>query len=172
MLRIFAETLKQTQLADMHLVCAGAELSPELRAMASSLGIVSRVQEVVSPSPALLRALYSKAAALLFVSLYEGFGWPITEAQACGCPVITSDREPMRSIAGDPAVVVDPTLPVEAARVIGDRWDWLRLQKDTSISNTSRFSQKRAADEYVAFYDAVLKETPNDPVGFASKEAL
>jgi glycosyltransferase involved in cell wall biosynthesis len=170
--RIFAEAVKQPQLENMHLLCAGAALSPELRSLVASLGIEARVREIVDPSPALLCALYSKAAALLFVSLCEGFGWPIIEAQASGCPVITSDREPMKSIAGDPAVVVDPTLPVEAARIVGERWEWLALQKDASIKNAASFSQEAAADEYAAFYDAVLKNNPSDTISFAKQDVL
>jgi glycosyltransferase involved in cell wall biosynthesis len=125
--------------------------------MIANLGIEANVREVVSPSPALLRALYCKAEALLFLSLYEGFGWPIIEAQACGCPVITSDREPMKSIAGEPAFVVDPTLPMEAAKKIGDGWQWIASQRDASIKNAARFSQKQAADEYAAFYETVMQ---------------
>jgi glycosyltransferase involved in cell wall biosynthesis len=171
MLRIFAETLKRPQLADMQLICAGAGLSTELKNLSSELGIASRVREVVFPSNSLIRALYSRATALLFVSLYEGFGWPIVEAQACGCPVITSNREPMTSIAGEPAVIVDPALPAEAARTISDRWQWMKSQSDASIRNASRFSQERATDDYVAFFRDALKETANGPLGFASTEA-
>jgi glycosyltransferase involved in cell wall biosynthesis len=171
MVRLFAETLKQPRLVDMHLVCAGAEFSLELRSVVAGLGIEARVKEIVDPSPTLLRALYSKAAALLFISLSEGFGWPIIEAQACGCPVITSDREPMKGIAGDPAVVVDPTLPVEAAKMIGDRWEWIVSQKDASIKNASRFSQQQAADEYAEFFDTVVKGDPSDQ-DLASHDAV
>lgn len=170
-LRIFAETLKRPQLAGMQLICAGAELSTELKKLTSELGIAPRVREVLFPSNSLVRALYSRAAALLFVSLYEGFGWPIVEAQACGCPVIISNREPMISIAGEPAVIVDPALPAEAARIIADRWQWMKSQSDASIRNASRFSQERATDDYVAFFCTALKETANEPLGFASKEA-
>ncbi len=46
---------------------------------------------------------------LLFASLNEGFGLPIVEAQACGRPVVTSDREPMREVSGGAACLVDPT---------------------------------------------------------------
>lgn len=47
-----------------------------------------------------LQACYSKARAFLFPSLAEGFGWPIIEAQACGCPVITTDAAPMNEVGG------------------------------------------------------------------------
>ena len=127
--------------------------------MATALGILPRVKEIVSPSSALLRALYSKASALLFTSLVEGFGWPIIEAQACGCPVITSNREPMKSIGGkDAALLVDPDRPAEAAKTIGDRWQWLSSRKDASLGNAARFSQQKAADEYFAFFTAAARQ--------------
>jgi glycosyltransferase involved in cell wall biosynthesis len=49
---------------------------------------------------AALQACYSQARAFLFPSLAEGFGWPLIEAQACGCPVITTDEAPMTEVAG------------------------------------------------------------------------
>jgi glycosyltransferase involved in cell wall biosynthesis len=134
------------------MVCAGARLSSELNSELDRLGIRSRIIEVVSPSSSLLLALYNKASALLFVSLHEGFGWPIIEAQACGCPVITSNRDPMKSIAGDAALTVDPTLPVEAAKSISSRWEWICGQREASIRNAASFSPDFIADQYVAFY--------------------
>lgn len=62
--------------------------------------------------------LFSRADALVFPSLYEGFGIPILEAQALGCPVVTSDRSSMPEVAGDAALFFDPEHPDEAARHI------------------------------------------------------
>lgn len=56
-----------------------------------------------------LRALYHQATALVFCSLKEGFGLPILEAYACGCPVITSNRSSMSELAQGGALLVDPT---------------------------------------------------------------
>ena len=53
-------------------------------------------------------AIYTGAIALTFPSLFEGFGLPILEAQACGCPVITSNVSSMPEVAGKGAVYVDP----------------------------------------------------------------
>jgi glycosyltransferase involved in cell wall biosynthesis len=55
-----------------------------------------------------LRAQYQAADLVIFASTYEGFGLPILEAQAAGRPVVTSDQEPFRSVAGRGAVLVDP----------------------------------------------------------------
>lgn len=53
-------------------------------------------------------ALYSGAKALVYASLYEGFGLPILEAFACGTPVVTSNISSMPEVAGGAAVLVDP----------------------------------------------------------------
>jgi len=55
-----------------------------------------------------LSELYNGAIAFLYPSLYEGFGLPILEAMACGCPVITSNYGAMQETAGDAAYLVDP----------------------------------------------------------------
>ena len=55
-----------------------------------------------------LARLYRGARCLIYASLYEGFGLPVAEALACGCPVVTSAASPMAEVAGDDAVYVDP----------------------------------------------------------------
>jgi glycosyltransferase involved in cell wall biosynthesis len=62
-----------------------------------------------------LAALYRGARCLVYASLYEGFGIPVAEALACGCPIVTSRSSPMEEIAGADAVYVDPT-DVESIR--------------------------------------------------------
>jgi glycosyltransferase involved in cell wall biosynthesis len=56
-----------------------------------------------------LASLYRGARCLVYASLYEGFGIPVAEALACGCPIVTSAGSPMQEIAGEDATYVDPT---------------------------------------------------------------
>jgi glycosyltransferase involved in cell wall biosynthesis len=56
-----------------------------------------------------LAALYRGARCLVYASLYEGYGIPVAEALACGCPIVTSRGSAMEEIAGDQATYVDPT---------------------------------------------------------------
>jgi glycosyltransferase involved in cell wall biosynthesis len=62
-----------------------------------------------------LAALYRGARCLVYASLYEGFGIPVAEALACGCPVVTSEGSAMAELAGPDATYVDPT-SVESIR--------------------------------------------------------
>jgi glycosyltransferase involved in cell wall biosynthesis len=68
----------------------------------------SSVRQVPPARDEDLAGLYSAAQGLLYPSLYEGFGLPILEAMACGCPVLTSNRTAMPEVAGNAAVLVDP----------------------------------------------------------------
>ncbi len=65
-----------------------------------------------------LPALYRGAKALVFPSLYEGFGLPVLEAMACGTPVVTSNTTAMPEVAGDAALLVDPTSVEQIAKAM------------------------------------------------------
>ena len=154
-LRIFARTAPAW---DGQLVFAGQPLSPELRSMARSLGITGRVREIPKPDNDLLEALYNAATALLFPSRFEGFGWPIIEAQACGCPVICSRSGPLPEVAGDGALLRE----VEDEE--GFAADLLRLASPDqrehwsrrALANAGRFSTERMVLEYLRLYSEAV----------------
>ncbi len=75
---------------------------------ARRLGIENELHFAEHLSDQDLAIAYSNALALVFPSLYEGFGLPIVEAMACGCPVITSNVSSLPEIAGSAALLVDP----------------------------------------------------------------
>src|SRR5690606_20073634 len=75
---------------------------------AEEAGVADAVQLLGYVPDAELAALYRGATAQVFVSRAEGFGYPVVEAMACGCPVITSNRSSMIEIAEDAALTVDP----------------------------------------------------------------
>jgi glycosyltransferase involved in cell wall biosynthesis len=98
-----------------------------------------------------LISLYRRAAALVFPSLYEGFGQPVLEALACSCPVACSDLPPLREVAGDTAVYFDPRDPASIAE--GTR---------TAVERGGASGPARAAqftwDECARKHDAVYRE--------------
>ncbi len=150
-LRIFAKTKDEW---NAQLVFAGDPIASELSADARRLGITHRIVEIVAPESELLEALYNGAHALLFPSRFEGFGWPIGEAQACGCPVLTSNRPPMSEVAGDGALLRD----VEdedgfAEDLMRLRDPALRLKlRELGLKNAERFSARKMAERYLALY--------------------
>src|SRR5205823_5670493 len=86
----FAAFREFEQRPTFQLVCAGGadQLEPELHEIASAFPQSVRLLGRISDEE--LAVAYSGATALLYPSTYEGFGMPIIEAMACGCPVITS----------------------------------------------------------------------------------
>jgi len=104
-------------LLDLHdapwLVIVGRRgwLNDPIHALPSALGIADRLQWIEDFPEDDLPALYSGASALCLPSLYEGFGFPVLEAMACGAPVVCSDRSSLPEIAGDAAILVDPDSP-------------------------------------------------------------
>jgi glycosyltransferase involved in cell wall biosynthesis len=76
--------------------------------MARELGVADRVCWLQSADDDQLKQLYRQAVALVFPSLYEGFGLPVLEAMAAGTPVITSNCASLPEVAGDAALLVDP----------------------------------------------------------------
>jgi glycosyltransferase involved in cell wall biosynthesis len=115
-----------------------------------------------------LQACYSLARAFLFPSLAEGFGWPLIEAQACGCPVITTDEAPMTEAAGPaarylPRVTADSDAQAWAAQGAAVLWDLLNLPADASYSLCqqclawpTRFNADAAIEGYLRIYERVL----------------
>jgi glycosyltransferase involved in cell wall biosynthesis len=82
--------------------------SASLLALAARLGVSDRVVFLGCINADMLPSIYRGAIALVFPSLYEGFGLPVIEAMACGTPVITSNSTALLEVAGNAAILVNP----------------------------------------------------------------
>jgi glycosyltransferase involved in cell wall biosynthesis len=116
-----------------------------LRQRAEELGVRARVQHLGHVTAQALASLYRRAQALVFPSLYEGFGAPPLEAMACGCPVACSDGALLPEVCGDAALPFDPRSveSIAGARVSGDaglREQLRRARLDRAQSFTWRAS--------------------------------
>ena len=149
-LHIMAELRKHPQFRDARLVMAGQALPPSLRKAAQAID--GAVVECVAASDEQLRALYTGALALLFPSLEEGFGWPILEAQACECPVITSNRSPMTEVAGNVAILINPEDAVSAAAAIASRMGDLDALREAGLANVRAYSPENMVDRWCEIY--------------------
>jgi glycosyltransferase involved in cell wall biosynthesis len=150
-LRIFARVQERWP---GQLVFAGEALTDILAGQARALGIACRIVEIAGPSHEELSALYNCAGVLLYPSRSEGFGWPIVEAQACGCPVLCSDSGAVAEVAGDGALIH----PHEDETAFAH--DLLRLLEEPeyqrwrarSLKNAERFSAAKMIRRYVELY--------------------
>lgn len=134
------------------LVIVGRPLGEADRALRDALGLAARVPVYSDASNGELEALYSLASGLVFPSLAEGFGWPVAEAQACGCPVFTSDRAPLTEVGGDAACYFDPAAPELAASRIAAAWpDRVRLA-EAGLARAALWSPELMLERYVGLY--------------------
>ena len=88
------------------LILVGEKLSGKVLDTYSNSTYKENIHLISGITDQVLNWLYSGATALLFPSLAEGFGWPIAEAMACGCPVITTNEAPMTEVAGHAAFLI------------------------------------------------------------------
>jgi glycosyltransferase involved in cell wall biosynthesis len=154
-LRIYKSLLDVLRVAGdppLRLVIAGGRFSQKMRDYITSNLVEGRVVEIVNPSNEDLRALYSGATALLFPSLFEGFGWPLIEAQSCGCPVITSNRAPMTEVAGSAALYIDPGDEQAAATAIAANLSRLAMLREAGFHNARRFDPTVILPAYEEFF--------------------
>jgi alpha-1,3-rhamnosyl/mannosyltransferase len=96
----------------------------EALAAIEALGLNDSVKHLGFVPHGDLPALYSGASAFMFATLYEGFGLPILEAMACGTPVVASNLSAHPEVAGEAAILVDPTdtdaIAVATAKILED----------------------------------------------------
>jgi glycosyltransferase involved in cell wall biosynthesis len=131
----------------------------DLRALAATAGLEEDVAWPAWVSAEDLEGLYALAACLVFPSLYEGFGLPVLEAMARGVPVATSDRSSLPEVAGDAALLFDPTdvhaITAAVERLLTDGPERERL-KAAGRARAAAFTWERTAELTAASYERAL----------------
>jgi glycosyltransferase involved in cell wall biosynthesis len=157
---------------DLELVLTGrtyGRLEP-LTELARRSGVGDRVRHLGYVDPEQVPALYRTARAVVFPSLYEGFGGPPLEAMACGCPVAASTRASLGEVCGDASVALEP----ESIESIADAIDQVTRDevvrarlRAAGLERASRFSWEEAAARHVALYKQVARAqgSPREHVG-------
>ena len=172
LLKAFAQLAKDSRIGDwrVSLVVAGqlpdygldlaiqakrSDFFPDPRPIVQELGIGERVVFTGWVPEEDKPALYSGARALIFPSLYEGFGLPPLEALACGTPVIASNRGSLPEIVGDGGLLLEPDdvegLTAAMERLLSDDTLWGDLQ-EKGLAHAARFSWEKTARETLAVY--------------------
>jgi glycosyltransferase involved in cell wall biosynthesis len=119
----------------------------------------------------LLRIAYSGASIFLFPSIAEGFGWPIAEAMASGCPVITTNEAPMTEVAGNAAYFIsgkpnDEAKTVgwanQAAKAITQVLELSSTQRkeliEKGLKNSKRFDTEVALERIEGLYKQIIQK--------------
>jgi glycosyltransferase involved in cell wall biosynthesis len=136
------EAFKRAELDNVGLVIAGKRgwLSETTLARMHQLGLERSVRLVGRVPDHDLPALYTLAEAFVFPSLYEGFGFPVIEAMACGTPVLCSDTSSLPEVVGDAALL----LPAQDVRQWAEAL--VMIAHDASLrADLSRRGQRQAA---------------------------
>jgi glycosyltransferase involved in cell wall biosynthesis len=162
LLKVFAE-VKPTCVG-AHLIRVRSPFTAKQSALSEQLGVGRSVVVLPSLDPAVLAAVYRRAALLLFPSSYEGFGLPVVEAMACGLPVVLSDLPVLREVGGSAAVYcpVDDVAAWSKAvtNLLRERacqpkaWAARRLR---CLEQAAKFSWARTASRLTAVYLEVMQ---------------
>ncbi|MCL9809119.1 glycosyltransferase family 4 protein [Flavobacterium luminosum] len=135
------------------------EITPEQKVFLETNNIDYDIHVNVNETK--LIEFYKESDILLFPSFYEGFGLPIIEAQAYQCAVITSNISPMKEVAGEGAILVNPYQINEITEAI------VKLQNDTvfkeelikkGLMNVKNYEPKAIAILYLNLYQKILQE--------------
>ena len=132
---------------------------PEIERQVSQLNAKDRIVFLDYVPTVELPALYSMAQALVFVSLYEGFGLPVLEAMACGCPVITSEVTSIPEVGGDSVLYVDPydidSIAEEMNQVVGNE-ELKNCFSQQGLARAKLFSWDKTAQKICQVFEECL----------------
>jgi len=110
-----------------------------------------------------LPGLYAGARLFVFPSLVEGFGLPVLEAMACGTPVVCSNASSLPEVAGEAAVLCDPSdtaaLAAAMTRMLADP-DLRTALRQRGLARAARFTWGEAAERFVRVYRDALAQAP------------
>jgi glycosyltransferase involved in cell wall biosynthesis len=149
--------------ADIQLVLTGKQFDErhEARQLIEAKNLQARVVHLGYRSPLEIQALYSSAHALVFPSLFEGFGMPVAEAIIADCPVACSNTTSLPEIAGDAAVYFNPQSTKGIARALLEITTHEKLRAELVAASHRRkpvFSSRLSAIKTLSVYTRVFQE--------------
>ena len=161
MVQAFAERADEVEEA---LVICGKiwpEVAEQIQRLVAQYGVSGRVLTPGFVPDEMLPALYRNATAHVMLSLYEGFGMTITEAFACGCPVIAASASCVPEIAEDAALLVDPAAGVvhaagEAMVMVATDQELRQTLRHRGLRRARFFTWDRCAEQTLEVYRKVL----------------
>jgi len=145
---------------------AGVDFTPEQREFIQAQDLAACVTYLGQPDPVTLVQLYNAADCLMAPSLYEGFGLTILEAMACGTPVITANVSAMPEVAGDAAILVDPTdtaAIAEAVQRLYTHPEDRQCLSQKGLERVKQFTWENTAEQVAQVYERALSHTGATP---------
>lgn len=141
----------------LKVVCTRSPFTKEEQELFTQLGIADRMQ-VVTANEVTLNRLYRDAMFFVFPSLYEGFGMPILEAMANGCPTAIADASCFPEIGGDASLYFDPRDIDSIAHALETMVQDDSLRQDLirkGLERSALFTWQRTADRHLALYQSL-----------------
>jgi glycosyltransferase involved in cell wall biosynthesis len=157
----FVEAISPLLNADsqLHLLCVGGGgYQEEESKLLSALGITAQCMQL-NATDSQLKHLYSHAKLFVFPSLHEGFGFPVLEAFANGCPVACSNNTALPEVAGDAAIYFDPLDADDMRAGVANVLNNDQLQEDLKVKGRQRlslFTFDRCVQNTIKVYQSVL----------------
>ena len=158
LIKIFYSFLKFNKRKNYKLILVGDKISPELNKLIKSLNLENKIINIINPPHKDLRNFYSCAYALIFPSIKEGFGWPIIEAQACGCPVFTTNKPPMNEIGLNSVFYLNINNTIKCAKFINSKLEHRNLIIKKGYKNLQRFNINLFTKKLLNIYESVLQK--------------
>lgn len=163
---------RSTSPSNLPLLLIGHLPSDEVRAAHQASPFSQDIHFISNAGDDVVNLAYSGATVFLFPSIAEGFGWPIAEAMAAGCPVITTDERPMTEVAGSAGFLI-PRRPagkdtrawaVNAGLLVERIVNFTGLEREAvvyaGVNNAGRFDTDKALDRIESIYMEILSGHP------------
>lgn len=150
------------------LLLIGEKPSDELLIQREKSKYKEEIHFITNLSDEYINSAYSGAKCLLFPSLDEGFGWPIIEAMASGCPVITVNKAPMNEVGGNASYYIEPRPSDEtgwdiwkndAAKVLEEVISLKKQERSNAIEKALQHSTKFTSDYSLNAINVIYKKT-------------
>lgn len=169
-LKIYSSYIKQT-VNPKPLMMIGSKPTTQLMDLATEINNSDNgaVSFLVTPPTEVVCAAYSMATAFIFPSIAEGFGWPIIEAMACGCPVLTTNEAPMTEVGGHLATYIPSMSEFDSTEswakksaqilesIISEDLENTNIKRSARIKYALNFDLDKTLDEYEIAYQRAQK---------------
>ncbi|WP_282117804.1 glycosyltransferase family 4 protein [Maribacter aquivivus] len=150
------------------LLLVGSAPNQEIKTLYEASPFKKDIHFLIRVENYILLNAYQGASLFLFPSLAEGFGWPIAEAMACACPVITTNTAPMNEVGGNAAIYIEPCITPnnikpwasKAAKVVDTTLnlsdDKLLSLRKTGLEQVKKFDGESILIEIESFYKSII----------------